>query len=86
MENTCPGTPVQDERGLGSYSPVSDPWGDFALTQSSTDQLMSRLKSLETIIRDQHMTTRENTQKPCENVYALTVDARKNMQAIAISN
>ena len=63
MENTCPGTPVQDERGLGNNSPVSDPRGDFALTQSSTDQLMSRLNSLETIIRDQHMTTRENTSK-----------------------
>ena len=63
MENTCPGTPVQDERGLGNYSPVWDPLGDFALTQSGTDQLISRPNSLETIIRDQHMTTRENTSK-----------------------
>ena len=32
MINTCPGTPVQDEQGLGNYSPILDQWGDFVLT------------------------------------------------------
>ena len=56
-------TPVQDMRRF-NYSPVSDPRGEFALTQSgTTEQVLKRLNSLETLVREQHLTTRECTSK-----------------------
>lgn len=56
-------TPVQDERGLGRFSPVSDPWGEFELTQSGMDQVLGRMNSIEAMIREQHMATREYMSK-----------------------
>ena len=56
------GRTLQDERRF-NYSPVSDPWGEFALTLSGTEQVLNKLNSLETLVREQHLTTRECTSK-----------------------
>ena len=63
MDSTRPDTPLQDERGLGSFSPVSNPWGDFGLTQSGTEQVLARLNNLEVMMREQHLATREHLSK-----------------------
>ena len=56
------GRTLQDERRF-NYSPVSDPWGEFALTLSRTGQVLNKLNSLETLVKEQHLTTRECTSK-----------------------
>lgn len=62
-------TPVRDERVLG-FSPVST-WGDTdtdaapatSFLSTSEDRIMDRLNSLEVLVREQHLSTREHVAK-----------------------
>ena len=52
------------------YSAVSDPWVEF--TKIYTDRIMDRLSSLEILVRQQHLGTREYQAKGFRDVVSIT--------------
>lgn len=52
-------TPVQDERVLGNFSPVSN-WGEF---DTNEERIMDKLSSMEVLMRELHLSTREHVAK-----------------------
>lgn len=58
MERNEATTPLQDER-IMRFSPISDAGQDISFEQTSTDQILARLNSVEVLVREQHLATRE---------------------------
>lgn len=87
-------TPVQDEHSvLGGFSPISN-WGDFDSTtnissgilKSGEDKVLEKLESMEVLVRELHLSTREHVAKGLRELLsyerALINKVLKNMEDI----
>lgn len=85
-------TPVQDERVLGNFSPVSN-WGEFetnselSFLKSGEDRVMEKLSSIEVLVRELHLSAREHVAKGLREMLniekGLLIKVLRNMEEIS---
>ena len=74
IDITGAGTPLQDETTFMAISPVPDPWAEFTkgeLTSTGSEQILDRLNSIEVLIRDMHLSSREHYAKGLREILAV---------------